>query len=323
MKLRHWSIIRLSALALNTNTERYIEHRFTAMASPCLFLLPATMAGVQDIARTMENEVRRIEQKYSRYREDSILSQINQNAGTSTPVDAETHYLLNYARICFEQSEGRFDISSGVLRKAWNFRSPSLPAAEQLHALQQRIGLQRLLLSEDTVTLAENMELDFGGIGKEYAADAAANIAHQHGVDRGMVDLGGDLHIIGPQRDVHGEAIPWKLGVRNPRHPDRAIAQLPVYSGGMATSGDYERFFEINGQRYCHILNPQTGYPVNYWASVTVLAPSCLLAGTLSTIAMLKEQSAKQWLSDQAIYALLIDQKIDLTALSPKTATEG
>lgn len=285
------------------------------MASPCCFHLP-DLPGMDNLAQAMEAEVRRIEQKYSRYRDDSVLSRLNANAGKTSVIDAETAWLLNYARVCFEQSDGLFDISSGILRSAWDFRSPRLPAEATLNALLPRIGLTRLRLQENELLMPADMELDFGGIGKEYAADCAAAIARNAGVHQGIVDLGGDLHILGPKITTQGEQ-PWLLGVRNPRQPEQAIAQLPVYRGGMATSGDYERYIELDGRRYCHLLNPHTGWPVSYWASVTVLAPSCLLAGTLSSIAMLLEASATDWLQEQDVHALLIEPSLKLKALTP------
>jgi thiamine biosynthesis lipoprotein len=304
-------------LALNTATEAVTLHRheFTAMASPCCFHLP-DLPGIHTLAQQMEEEVRRIEQKYSRYRHDSVLSRLNEHAGQASVIDAETAWLLNYARVCFEQSDGLFDISSGILRSVWNFRHPALPDSAALQRLLPRIGLGRLTLNDNELWMPADMELDFGGIGKEYAADCAAAIARNAGVHQGIIDLGGDLHILGPKISAQGEE-PWLLGVRHPRKPQQAIAQLPVYRGGMATSGDYERYFELDGRRYCHLLNPQSGWPVSHWASVTVLAPSCLLAGTLSSIAMLREAAAVDWLKEQDVHALLIDPALQLQPLTP------
>ncbi|WP_420591181.1 FAD:protein FMN transferase [Bacterioplanoides sp.] len=275
---------------------------FTAMTSPCELHLLGEPERCQAAAQAVEREVKRIEQKYSRYRDDSVLSDINRNAGTTTDIDAESHYLLNYAVICWQQSEGLFDISSGILRQAWNFREAALPAKESLQPLLQRIGFDQAKLTANQLTMPATMEIDLGGIGKEYAADRAANICREHGIHSGIVDLGGDLLVLGPKPDNS----PWLLGVRHPRDPENAFAQLPVYEGGMATSGDYERFFELDGQRYCHLLNPKNGFPVNYWASITVLAPNCLLAGTFSSIAMLKQQDALPWLDEQGLHYLAI-----------------
>lgn len=287
------------------------------MASPCSFHLP--QSGQTTVAaQAMEAEVRRIEQKYSRYRNDSVLSRINQQAGHTITIDDETAWLLRYAQVAFSQSDGLFDLSSGVLRSAWNFREPQLPDTSRLRALCARIGLDRIRLDDLQLTLPADMELDLGGIGKEYAADCAAAVARRFGINHGIIDLGGDLHVLGPQIQADGSEKPWMLGVRNPRDPQQAIAQLPVYSGGMATSGDYERYFEHKGRRYCHILNPKSGWPVSYWASVTVLAPSTLLAGTLSTIAMLKEAAAAPWLAEQNVHALLIRPDLSLMPFTPQ-----
>ena len=287
------------------------------MASPCSFHLPLS-GQTQAAAQAMETEVRRIEQKYSRYRSDSVLSRINQQAGQSIRIDDETAWLLRYAQVAFSQSDGLFDLSSGVLRGAWNFREPQLPDAARLKALCARIGFDRIHLDGLQLTMPADMELDLGGIGKEYAADCAAAVARRFGLNHGIIDLGGDLHVLGPQIEADGSEKPWMLGVRNPRNPQQAIAQLPVYSGGMATSGDYERYFEHNGQRYCHILNPTTGWPVSHWASVTVLAPTTLLAGTLSTIAMLRGSAAGSWLKEQNLHALLIRPDLSLMPFTPQ-----
>ncbi|WP_301182114.1 FAD:protein FMN transferase [Thalassolituus sp. UBA3500] len=290
----------------------YLAHEFRAMASPCCFHLPA--GTPTDVIHAMEAEVRRIEAKYSRYRDDSVLSDINQRAGQKVGLDNETLWLINYACACFEQSDGLFDISSGVLRQAWDFRAGQLPSEATLARLLPRIGLSRIEISEAHLTMPPDMELDLGGIGKEYAVDAAAKIAREAGINRGVVDLGGDLCVLGP----HADGSPWQLGVRNPRDTESAIASLPVYQGGMASSGDYERFFEIDGKRYCHLLNARTGLPVEYWASVTVIAPSCLLAGTLSSIAMLKQESGEDWLRSQEVNALLIRPDLSLLSLTDR-----
>ncbi len=275
---------------------------FTAMASPCELHLLGESECCRAAAEAVEQEVKRIERKYSRYCPDSILSRINRNAGQPTDIDAESHYLLNYAAICWQQSDGLFDISSGILRQAWDFREAALPTKKCLQPLLQRIGFDQAELTAHQFIMPATMEIDLGGIGKEYAADRAAGICREYGIHSGIIDLGGDLLVLGPKPDNS----PWLLGVRHPRDPENAFAQLPVYEGGMATSGDYERFFELDGQRYCHLLNPKNGFPVQYWASITVLAPSCLLAGTFSSIAMLKQQDALTWLDLQGLHYLAV-----------------
>ncbi|MGZ5571749.1 MAG: FAD:protein FMN transferase [Usitatibacter sp.] len=245
-------------------------------------------------ARAIE-EVGRIEAKYSRYRDDSVVSRINANAGRqAVPIDAETRNLLAYADACFRQSEGLFDPTSGVLRRAWKFDGQRLPTAAELDSVLPLIGWERVELLQDSVRLPlAGMELDFGGFGKEYAVDRAAAVLRDAGAASAMVNLAGDLAILAPQPD----GSPWRVGIRHPRRDDALIASLPVDSGAIATSGDYERFIEIAGERHCHVLDPRTGRSARGIQSVTVHATSCLVAGSASTIAMLKgAQDGLAWL---------------------------
>ena len=245
----------------------------------------AARAAQQAIA-----EVARIEAKYSRYRPDSVVSRINAQAGGgAVDVDHETRMLLRYADACHRQSGGLFDATSGVLRRAWRFDLPVLPEPGALAQAVRLIGWDGVELVEDRVRLrTAGMELDFGGFGKEYAVDRAALKLHDAGIASGLVNLAGDVAVLGPQPG--GE--PWRVGIRHPRKPGAVIAALPVYSGGIATSGDYERFIELDGVRHCHILDPRTGQSARGFQSVTVHAPSCLVAGSASTIAMLKGREA-------------------------------
>lgn len=250
-------------------------------------------------------EVQRIEAKYSRYREDSIVSRINAAAGSgeAVEVDEETADLLGFAANMHAYSDGLFDITTGVLRQVWDFRAARLPDAAQLQQVLERLGWHKVQWRRPFVTLpAAGMELDFGGFGKEYAADRAGTLLAERGVNA-LVNLGGDLRISTP----HAGGAAWSLGIAHPRKPGEVIAGIEMIGGGLATSGDYERFFEIDGRRYCHILDPHTGWPVQHWQSISVCAPSCLAAGALSTIAMLKGPAAHEFLHGQGVGFLSID----------------
>lgn len=250
-------------------------------------------------------EVLRIERKYSRYRNDSIVSRINASAGAA-PVecDPETRQLLDYADALFLQSGGLFDISCGVLRKAWDFRAERVPTESELAPLLQRVGWQRVQREGSTIRLPQaDMEIDFGGFGKEYAADRAAAELVRAGVASGYVNLGGDIHAIGPRPDGQH----WEIGVRHPRDPDALIASIPLAQGALATSGDYQRFFEDAGRRYCHVLDPRSGMPVSYWASVTAVAPLAVMAGSVTTITMLKESAGLDFLVSTGLAYLCVD----------------
>jgi thiamine biosynthesis lipoprotein len=261
---------------------------FSAMASRCeVRVFAPDEAAARRWADAAIEEVRRIEAKYSRYRDDSVTSAINRAAGgAAVEVDDETAALLEFARQLHAQSGGGFDLTSGVLRRAWDFKSARLPRSEEVEALLPLVGWHRVELDGPHVRLPlAGMEIDFGGIGKEYAADRAAARMEELGARHGLVNLGGDVRIVGP----HPDGSAWTIGVQDPRGlAGAAIAALPVQAGAMATSGDYERYFERDGRRYCHLLDSRSGWPVAYWRSVSVVAPLCVLAGACATIAMLK-----------------------------------
>lgn len=278
------------------------------MGSVCEVRLYADDAQrAQAQADAAQVEVHRLEKIYSRYLDDSVTSRINRSAGDlrGVDVDEETAGLLDYAMTAWEQSEGLFDITSGVLRRVWDFKTGRIPMQAEIDNTLQLVGWDKLRWRRPRLVLPyTGMELDFGGYVKEYAADRAAQTCRDAGARHGFVDLGGDIALIGP----HPDGAPWEVGVRNPRNPEVAIAQIALSSGGIASSGDYERFFERDGKRYCHILNPLTGWPVNGLAGVSVVAEQCLIAGTATTIAMLKGSGGgPEWLEDLGLRHLHID----------------
>jgi thiamine biosynthesis lipoprotein len=233
---------------------------FSAMACACtVHLYGDDPTEVEAIAEAAMNEVARIERRYSRYRSDNVLAEINdvaQRAG-SIEVDDETAKLLDYAFACYKRSGGLFDITSGLLRRIWDFKSGRLPDRSAINDLLSRIGLAKVSWERPRLAFSvTGMELDFGGIGKEYAADQAAAVCTALGIRSGLVDLGGDIAVIGP----HPNLAPWTIGIRHPRDHESSIISVPANYGALASSGDYERYMMVDGQRYCHILNPITGW---------------------------------------------------------------
>jgi thiamine biosynthesis lipoprotein len=275
-----------------------MSHRFPfqAMASPCaLHLYGDDHARVETAANAAIAEVARIEAKYSRYQSDSVACAINASAGSGPfEVDDETCALLDYAATAWEHSGGLFDITSGVLREVWDFRSGRLPSRKAVDSVLARVGWHRVTWRSRALSLPAGMQIDFGGYGKEYAADRAAEICHEHGISAGLVDLGGDVRIVGP----HPDGSSWEIGIRDPRQASGAAASISLDEGGIATSGDYQRFMVVDGRRYGHILDPRSGWPAEGFASVSVVASRCLVAGTASTIAILKGEQGAAWLGD-------------------------
>jgi len=288
-----------------------VEHRFKAMGGPCLLRLELDDEERAEtaIAAAVE-EVQRLERKYSRYIEDSLTSQINRAAGTGEPVslDSETAGLLNYAHTLWCESDGLFDLTSGVLRRAWDFKSGRCPEQREIESLLPLVGWELVQRDQGSVYLPKvGMQLDFGGCVKEYAADSAAMQLRRHGVVSALVDLAGDMVAIGVPVGTAG----WPVGIRHPAEKDRAVAQVLLPEGGLASSGDYERCLEIDGKRYGHILHPRTGWPAQGLVAVSVLAGQCLVAGSSATIAMLKPvDEALNWLDTLGLPWLAIDAEL-------------
>jgi len=289
-----------------------IEHNFKAMGGPCCLRLDADNKTVAEVAiKAAVAEIVRLESKYSRYLEGSLTSQINRAAGGGIPVsiDEETTALLGYANTVWRESEGLFDLTSGVLRLAWDFKSGRRPDQAEIDALLPLVGWDLVHWDQSSVYLPKaGMELDFGGCVKEYAADSAAKQLRRRGVTSALVDLAGDMVVTGtPPCDANG-ALGWPIGIRHPVEKDRAVAGLRLPEGGLASSGDYERCLNIDGKRYGHILHPLTGWPVQGLIAVSVLAGQCIVAGSSATIAMLKPvDEALNWLDNLGLPWLAID----------------
>jgi thiamine biosynthesis lipoprotein len=250
-----------------------------------------------DLALT---EAVRIEHKFSRYRNDNIVYQINNSAGLPVEVDDETARLLDYAEEIWKLSDGLFDITSGVLRRVWKFDgSDRIPEAEAVRQVLAHIGWQKVHWGKPRIELPNGMEIDLGGIGKEYAVDATAVLLAGRSAASYAVNFGGDLFISGPRKS--GEH--WTIGVDDPARPGVGnVGALRIARGGIATSGDARRFLMKDGVRYGHILNPKTGWPPTAGPhSVTVVAPTCLEAGIFSTLAMLHGADAERFLKEQDV----------------------
>ncbi len=179
-----------------------------------------------------------------------------------------------------------------------------MPDAAQITALKARVGWHRLRWQAPRLAFPEpGLELDFGGIVKEYAVDRAAALCHERGLRHGVVNLGGDIKIIGPRADGQ----PWRIGIKHPRRAETLLDTLELRRGALASSGDYERCMVVDGVRYGHILNPRSGWPVRRLAAVSVVADFCVIAGSASTIAMLKEEEGPAWLAALGLRHLWVD----------------
>ncbi len=268
------------------------------MASPCELLVEAVDAITANrLASIAFQEARRIEQKFSRYRDDNIVYQINHSRGETVRVDDETALLLNFADQCYQLSNGLFDITSGALRKVWTFDgSDHIPSHQQVKAVLPLVGWQKITWNPPFLTIPSGMEIDFGGIGKEYAVDQTFQRLQQNGQIPFLINLGGDLRVAGQRHKNKA----WLIGLEDPSHCHTAKGAIKIKHGALATSGNSKRYLYKNGKRYSHILNPKTGWPTeNAPRSITVAADTALEAGMLATFALLQGRNADTFLVEQ------------------------
>jgi len=293
-----------------TGNRKFWVGCFQAMASDCELLIEG-VDEAQALALLMlaAKETWRIEHKFSRYVLGNIIDRINTASGQPIEVDSETASLLNFSDQCYQLSDGLFDISSGALRKIWFFDGgDTVPDATQIKEVSQLVGWHKVDWQAPKLSMPRKMELDFGGIGKEYAVDRVVLTLNAE-VDRlsklnalskssFVVNFGGDLACSGPRLD----GSPWTIGVENSERDQTSVATVSLSQGAVATSGDSRRYLLKGGVRYSHILNPLTGKSIlDAPHAISVAAANCMQAGMLSTFAMLQGEQAEAFLEAQGV----------------------
>jgi thiamine biosynthesis lipoprotein len=230
-------------------------------------------------------EISRIEHLISSWDENSQTSLINRNAGIKpVKVDAELFNLIKRALSISKLTDGAFDISYASMDKIWKFDGSMkvMPSEKDIKASVEKVGYQNIILNDENQTVflkLKGMKIGFGAIGKGYAADKAKDLLISKGVKAGIMNASGDMNTWGKQ--PNGDF--WKVAITNPLNKKTAFGLLPIKSGAVVTSGNYEKYQIFNGKRYSHIIDPRTGYPSNGIISATVFAPKAELADALAT----------------------------------------
>jgi thiamine biosynthesis lipoprotein len=227
-------------------------------------------------------EIQRVEDLMTDWR-PSELTRLNDAAGAGPHVvPAELAELIARALQVGELTGGAFDVTYAGVGKLWDFKQtpPVIPAADEIERALKCVGYDRVRvdLEKNTVDLPAGMRIGLGGIAKGYGVDRAMAVLLEHDIKHAIVNAGGDLKALGKK---YGE--PWEVAIRHPRNRERVIASLPVSNTCVVTSGDYERFFEHEGRRYHHIIDPRTGLPSTGCMSATVVAPDAAFADALAT----------------------------------------
>lgn len=253
-----------------------------------------------------EDRIYQLEEKISVTNAESQIARLN--AGEAVAIDDEVRSLLAFAFDMSDETGGALDITLYPIVRAWGFTTGEyrVPADEEIVALLAYVGDRSISVSSDTLQLPDGVMIDLGSVAKGYASDVLAGLLRENGVDRALVDLGGNIYCIGSK----AEASPRRIGLQSPTG-DSYIAALSVSDCAIVTSGVYERYFEADGVRYGHIFDPSTGRPVNGdLLSVTVVGKSGARCDALSTaLFVMGSEKAGAWLrAHDDVEALLLSE---------------
>ncbi len=271
------------------------------MNTPCEVLVEANdPEAVHAVSQVAADEAWRIEEKFSRFRPDSVIGKINASSGTPCSLDDETRALLEFADQCWRLSDGLIDITVGIYFRHWKFDATSPPPdPDVLREVSDLVGWDKVELDGHRLRLQPGMSLDLGGIGKEYAVDRIASLLrYRREVGGVLVNLGGDI-AVSRRRRWGGDA--WEIAIEEDTGGVRGVVRL--VDGAVATSGNTKRYaVDASGAKLGHVLDPRTGWPVpDGPAAVTVVADTATQAGLLSTISMLKGRDAERFLQEQGV----------------------
>lgn len=239
-------------------------------------------ANAKDAINESISYINALEADISRTRETSDIYAVNHAEGKPVTVSEQTADVLCNALELAQETEGYFDPTIAPLSDLWGIgtEDPAVPTQEEIDAVLPLVDDTQVKLDGTKVTIPADMQIDLGGIGKGYAADHVAQILRDAGVEHATISLGGNVYAVGSK----DKGLPWTVGITNPDEPGSWFATLKVSDTSIVTSGDYERYFEQDGKRYCHIFDPQTGYPAETdLRSVTVVSAESTSADAYTT----------------------------------------
>ncbi|MCX8028180.1 MAG: FAD:protein FMN transferase [Thermodesulfovibrionales bacterium] len=258
-------------------------------------------------------EIERLERMLNYYDDKSEIAKINRNAGISpVKVSSETFELVFLSIKASEMTEGGFDITAGPIIRLWDFKTKRIPSKEDIKRNLSLVGYRSIIMDKANSTVfisKKGMEINPGGIIKGYASEKVSQLLISKGIKSGVVAIGGDIKTFGLKPDGKG----WIVGIQHPRpqkSKDELLGSLELSNQCISTSGDYEKFFEVDGIRYHHILNLKTGYPAQGMMSVTVVTDNAAMCDALATgLFTMGVEKAMQTMKKYGIEGLIVDEK--------------
>lgn len=298
-------------VALTRKPPQYYVQYGTALGTNVKISYATSKGNAKEVVDQMFAILDKVNDTFNPWLVGSELYNLNHSDGKWVKVSPQLMDVLKYSIAIAQETNGSFDPTIGRLTDLWGFNSTDskkwhLPSASEIANALSHVGYQNVQFDGDKVRILNGAWIDLGGIAKGYAVELLVKFAKENDPSStGYVDIGGDIGIIGPK---YGNQ-PWKIGVRNPDGgPNDAITYVDLYSGYIATSGDYERYITVGGRRYYHILNPKTGYSQNYFQSVTSISDSGMLSDAFGTAAMVSGPNyLNQWAAEMGVAYLAIN----------------
>ena len=289
---------------------------FHALSNYCeIQIYDESRINAKKVTQQLASEIARIEQKYSPTKRNNFLVEINQSAGNKLGIklDAETRNLFEIAKQSFELSLGASDVTAAKLNDIWKPNAQEQPDRNELDQLKSQIGFEKLGWRGSRLYLPSEMEINFGPILKEYATDTVAQLAKKLNIRHGLVNLGGDFAVIGPQP---GEK-PWAIGVANPEKKNSLLAKMEILEGGVASSGDFSGQASIGLKNFSALVNAKTGSLCTGLRAVTVASHLCSHAGSLARAARsLGEDDGLQKLEQESYKFVAMKQNAQIQGKS-------
>lgn len=300
---------------MNIEVQHEYRRQAKLMGSAFEFVLITDEDAGEELLNVAIGEVKRIEYLLTEFSDTSQTALINQCSGIRpVSVDREVYDIIRRSKEISAITQGAFDITTGLLKKLYNFKGQQLNVPDEIKLSEalKHVGYKNIsLLDGHRVYLTKpGMHIGFGAIGKGYAADKVKELLVKRGVTSGVISASGDLTAWGSRLDGK----PWKVGIANPNDPDKTIAWIPIKNSSVATSGDYEQYFELDGVRYSHSIDPKTGKPVSGIKSVTVVSPNAELSDALATAVMIMGKEVGMHFIEQlpSTHCLIVTDKNEI-----------
>lgn len=297
------------------NGNEYTYHKFI-VGSTCDIKFYFENDSITDIILCeIDNELFRIDSLLNRFSDKSLVSHLNNRLKVKAPEDIIQLVLLSDS--ISEITRGLFDVSVAPLLEIWGYYAHEFLAPDtfDINTTLQYIDYKKVSVKKDTIIILPKMKLDFGGIAQGYAADRIADILRKYNIKSALVNVGGEIVVIGRSPEKRS----WRIGIKNPRG-EGLIETVEIEDLALSTSGDYEKFFMIENKRYPHIINPKTGYPALNFASVTIFAKSAAYADAIATaVAIMGPEKGLNFLDSLGIKGIIYyDDDGDLKRIENK-----